>query len=68
MATARRPEAKKNRKCPMCGRAAEEEYKPFCSKRCKQLDLGRWLDESYRVPVLESDDLDPGGEDEQYDC
>ncbi|MBT6857121.1 MAG: DNA gyrase inhibitor YacG [Rhodospirillaceae bacterium] len=67
MATVRRPEPRKSRKCPLCGHAAEEDYRPFCSKRCKQLDLGRWLDESYRVPVVETDDLDIDGEDEPYD-
>ena len=67
MATARRPEPKRQRKCPLCGQPAEEEFRPFCSKRCKQLDLGRWFDESYRVPVLETDDLDIDGEDEPYD-
>lgn len=69
MATARRPEPRNNRKCPLCGHPAEEDYRPFCSKRCKQLDLGRWLDESYRVPVVETDDLDIDidGEDEPFD-
>ena len=67
MATVRRPAPGKNQKCPMCGHTAEEEYRPFCSKRCKQLDLGRWLDESYRVPVVETDDLDIDGEDEPYE-
>ena len=40
----RRTEPKRQRKCPLCGHPVEEEFRPFCSKRCKQLDLGRWLD------------------------
>ena len=67
MATARRPEPKRQRKCPLCGHPAEKEFRPFCSKRCQELDLGRWLDESYRVPMVETDDLDIDGEDEPYD-
>jgi hypothetical protein len=34
---------------------------PFCSERCKLIDLGRWLDGKYRIPVVE-DDLDESGE------
>jgi endogenous inhibitor of DNA gyrase (YacG/DUF329 family) len=68
MATAHRPEPKKKRLCPMCNHPADVEYRPFCSKRCKELDLGRWFDESYRVPVVETDDFDPDGDDEQFEC
>jgi hypothetical protein len=41
----------------------EPEWRPFCSKRCKLADLGRWLGEEYRVPVREpapGDGDDPG--------
>ena len=37
-------------KCPECGKPAEAKYRPFCSSRCADVDLGRWLKESYRVP------------------
>jgi uncharacterized protein len=41
--------------CPICKRTAalrgENAAFPFCSARCKQIDLGHWLDEKYRVPV-----------------
>lgn len=40
-------------KCPTCGKPADPKYKPFCSKRCADIDLGRWLKESYRVPTDE---------------
>jgi endogenous inhibitor of DNA gyrase (YacG/DUF329 family) len=37
-------------KCPICHRQADPEFKPFCSQRCAEVDLGRWLTESYSVP------------------
>ncbi len=40
-------------KCPVCSKPAEEKYRPFCTKRCADIDLGRWLKESYRVPTDE---------------
>lgn len=45
-------------KCPYCGKdavfAATNPYRPFCSERCKTIDLGAWADESYRVPAQNS--------------
>ena len=46
-------------KCPMCGKKATLEMKPFCSKRCADLDLGQWLDGGYRLPTDEV----PGDDD-----
>lgn len=43
--------------CPICGKSAEKNYSPFCSKRCADIDLGRWFKGSYAVPVVEDDDL-----------
>ncbi len=43
--------------CPQCKKKFEyysSEYRPFCSERCKLIDLGSWLNESYGVPVPES--------------
>jgi endogenous inhibitor of DNA gyrase (YacG/DUF329 family) len=45
--------------CPMCNKPAEKAFRPFCSRRCADLDLGRWLNGSYAIPVVEED----GGED-----
>jgi hypothetical protein len=49
--------------CPTCGRPVEwspaSPFRPFCSERCKLIDLGDWLDESHRI----SDPLDAPGED-----
>lgn len=52
-------------KCPTCGKPvewrADNRYRPFCSDRCKKIDLGAWASEAYRVP---STPPDPGAEDE----
>jgi endogenous inhibitor of DNA gyrase (YacG/DUF329 family) len=40
--------------CPICGKPVAERYRPFCSRRCADIDLGRWFSESYRVPAGEA--------------
>ena len=35
--------------CPICGKPTIERYKPFCSKRCADIDLNQWLVGSYRI-------------------
>lgn len=46
--------------CPQCGKEvvweAQNRYRPFCSERCKLIDLGQWANEGYRVPVDEQPD------------
>ena len=37
-------------KCPLCGKPAAAAFKPFCSKRCADIDLGRWLKGGYAIP------------------
>ena len=37
-------------KCPICGKQTVAEYRPFCSKRCADVDLNRWLSGQYAVP------------------
>jgi endogenous inhibitor of DNA gyrase (YacG/DUF329 family) len=39
------------RACPICGKPADPARRPFCSTRCRQIDLNRWLGEVYRVPA-----------------
>jgi endogenous inhibitor of DNA gyrase (YacG/DUF329 family) len=46
--------------CPTCGKPAVEEFRPFCSRRCADVDLNRWLSGVYAVPV--KDDTDEDGE------
>jgi len=36
--------------CPICAKETDAKYRPFCSRRCADIDLGRWLNESYSVP------------------
>jgi uncharacterized protein len=48
-ATARAPR-KKDRACPICGKPREVRYDPFCSRRCADVDLHRWLKGSYVIP------------------
>ncbi|TMV60095.1 DNA gyrase inhibitor YacG [Thioclava sp. BHET1] len=36
--------------CPICGKEPDEKYRPFCSRRCADIDLGRWLKGSYVLP------------------
>ncbi|MET7242087.1 DNA gyrase inhibitor YacG [Methylobacterium sp. EM32] len=52
--------------CPICGKPAVPEFKPFCSKRCADVDLQRWLSGRYAIPGREDDALGQGslGEDD----
>ena len=47
-------------RCPQCGGDSvwneSNKWRPFCSERCKMIDLGAWASEAYRVPVQESAD------------
>ena len=42
--------------CANCDKPVVDKYKPFCSHRCVELDLGRWLNESYTIPAVEPSD------------
>ena len=39
----------KPKRCPICGKATDEAYRPFCSKRCADIDLGKWFFGSYTI-------------------
>jgi hypothetical protein len=43
-----------SRRCPTCEAPTQRRFRPFCSKRCQDLDLGRWLRGSYRIPTEEA--------------
>ncbi len=50
-------------KCPRCGKETElagNLYRPFCSERCKLIDLGNWISENYRVPEQSADEDEDG--------
>ena len=53
--------------CPTCGTRAlyapENEWRPFCSERCRLIDLGAWASEAYRIPERPA----PGGESPETD-
>ena len=44
--------------CPICGKSAVQANKPFCGRRCADIDLSRWLNGVYAVPVREAEDED----------
>jgi endogenous inhibitor of DNA gyrase (YacG/DUF329 family) len=46
------------RPCPICGKPSTSRSRPFCSPRCAQIDLGRWLKGSYRIPTDEKPEAD----------
>lgn len=49
------------RRCPICARLPDPAARPplpFCSRRCAQIDLGRWLNEEYRIPVADEEPED----------
>lgn len=54
--------AAKVRRCPICKSAAVEDYKPFCSKRCADIDLGKWFNDSYAIAGNEDDEDAINGE------
>ncbi|KKC33266.1 DNA gyrase inhibitor YacG [Devosia psychrophila] len=48
------------RKCPICKKAASEAFKPFCSKRCADVDLNRWLTGAYVIPARDDEPQSEG--------
>lgn len=44
--------------CPVCGKPKSPEYRPFCSRRCADRDLHKWLTGSYAIPAVETDQPD----------
>lgn len=48
------PKPPASRPCPICGKPAMPQNRPFCSTRCAQIDLGRWLKGNYRIPTDET--------------
>ncbi len=41
--------------CPICRKPADPTYRPFCSRRCADVDLGRWLTGGYAIPAQDDD-------------
>jgi uncharacterized protein len=58
-------------KCPRCGKSAlftpENAFRPFCSERCKLIDLGNWAEGKYAIPVAPSADTQDSPDEETHD-
>jgi uncharacterized protein len=52
------PAAPRLAPCPICGKLPIQKFRPFCSKRCADVDLHRWLSGVYAVPVKQEEDED----------
>ena len=46
--------------CPICQKETDPKYRPFCSRRCADIDLGKWLTGSYRIPAEAAEEPDEG--------
>ena len=57
------PDARKRHPCPICGKPRQARYDPFCSRRCADVDLHRWLSGVYAVPVTEDEEEDERRDD-----
>ena len=44
--------------CPICGKATVHKYRPFCSGRCADIDLGKWVSGDYAVPSTDPEDVE----------
>ncbi len=44
--------------CPICEKKSDPRYRPFCSRRCADVDLGKWLTGSYALPSHSDDEAD----------
>ena len=54
-----KPPGRVAKPCPVCGRPSVADVTPFCSRRCADVDLNRWLGGVYRVPADPEDDEEP---------
>ena len=49
--------------CPICAKPTDPKYRPFCSRRCADVDLGRWLKGSYAIPAEAPEDIEEAAEE-----
>jgi len=52
------------KRCPICRKPADPRFRPFCSQRCADIDLGRWFTEGYAVPEQPPDAKRPADDEE----
>jgi uncharacterized protein len=55
---------KPRRPCPICKKPSQPKFHPFCSSRCADADLSKWLGGTYAVPAVETDDMTEMGDRE----
>jgi endogenous inhibitor of DNA gyrase (YacG/DUF329 family) len=48
----------RGRRCPICGKPQDGKLRPFCSKRCADIDLARWFSGGYAIPAQETDEAE----------
>ena len=60
LAMTMKPENEPRKACPICRKPSVKPFTPFCSKRCADIDLGRWLKGVYSIPVSEAEDTEEG--------
>lgn len=53
-------ESKLRGRCPICGAPPDPTHRPFCSRRCADVDLSRWLRGAYAIPARSADDEEDG--------
>ena len=51
--------------CPICSAPQTQAYRPFCSQRCADVDLSRWLNGAYAIPAAETDGIQPDDDSNQ---
>ncbi len=57
------PDARRGKTCPICGKPGAAAFRPFCSRRCADVDLNRWLSGVYAVPVADDEEEDERRDD-----
>ena len=55
------------RPCPICGKPSTQAHSPFCSARCQDIDLNRWLSDAYRFPTKEEPEQIPNKDPDDDD-
>lgn len=53
------------RGCPICGKPSAPDVRPFCSKRCADVDLQRWFTGAYAIPAVENEEQPHDGSEEE---
>ena len=46
---------KKTPRCPQCGQLRQQQFRPFCSSRCRDVDLNKWFSGSYSIPIKDDE-------------